>query len=53
LAAHATDPNIRASYLDLANRFRDMANVASLDNAKRSESAKLAEGMVGKSSGPH
>ncbi len=44
LAAQATHPNIRASYLDLAHRFREMANQASLaDKAKRSKAAKLAE----------
>lgn len=54
LATHATNPKIRASYRELANGFREMANLASLArNAKGTESARLAKRLVGKSSGTH
>jgi hypothetical protein len=50
LAAHCTDHNIRASYLELAHGFREMANMASRYD---DEALRLAERIIGKTSSHH
>jgi hypothetical protein len=53
-AQQVSDAAIRASYLELARGFREIANLASLaGNAKDDEIVRLAERMVGKFSSTH
>ena len=48
-ASRVSDSAIRASYLELARNFREMANLASLaPNAKDAEACRLAELIVEK-----
>jgi hypothetical protein len=48
------DASLRAGYLDLAQAFREMANLASLaQTADDTEIVRLAERMVGRDLGPH
>ena len=48
-AARVSDPNIRASYLELALGFRKMANFASLGgNSKTGDVVHLPERVVGR-----
>jgi hypothetical protein len=45
----ATDRNIKATYRELARRFRDMANMASVAGALAADEEKqVAERLVGK-----
>jgi hypothetical protein len=51
-AKGVTNASIRASYLELAQRFREMAKIASLSQtASDAEIESLAPRMVGRSSG--
>jgi len=50
LAKGITDLATREMCLDLARRFRDIANAKSITNQSDTEVVRLAERMVGKSS---
>jgi hypothetical protein len=48
-AKQVSNPRLRASYLEIAERFRDMANAASVAGSlKADESVRLAERMIGR-----
>ena len=48
-AKQVSNPRLRASYLEIAERFRDMANAASVAGSlKADESVQLAERMIGR-----
>ncbi len=48
-AKQVSNPRLRASYLEIAGRFREMANAASLAGSlKADESVQLAERMIGR-----
>jgi hypothetical protein len=52
-AKAVTNANIKASYLELARRFREMANFASVaGNSSADEVVRLTERIIGKTSGP-
>ena len=46
-AAQVSSPAIRASYLELARSFREMANLVSVAASSDEEAVRLAERMVG------
>jgi hypothetical protein len=53
-AGRVSDFKIRASYIELAQSFREMAKVASLASTlKGDEATRLAERMIGKPSRAH
>jgi hypothetical protein len=54
LAAHISNPTMRAAYLELAHSFREMASLADLARAaKAQEIVCLAECISGETSGSH
>jgi hypothetical protein len=51
-AKDVTNASIKASYLELAHRFREMANFASVaGNSSADEVVRLTERIIGKTSG--
>jgi hypothetical protein len=52
-AKQASDPKTRAVLIELAQRFHEMANLASGGNSKGDDGVKLTARMVGKTAGQH